>query len=168
MFAEASSEEARLYNQLKQSRRIQPEFHVTLIHKAAANDNQKIWLRYVDAFTEALDKVDMADKGAPVPILGTVQVKLERLVWDDRVMAFVVRIYPTEPGQNWPSANTITHITVGTASQDVKPKESNDLLTIWESGNREGSRIREKEVPGVKVLDAQIKPVYQRGRGPAG
>jgi tRNA ligase len=164
VFSTASAEEKRMYNQLKNSRRIQSEFHVTLIHRANSKDNAKIWQQYTDAYNKAVSQVDLADKGMRAPKLGDTQVKLERVVWDDRVMTLVVRVFPSEDGTTWPSANAIAHITVGTASQDIKPKESNDLLARWEAGDTRGSKIWEKET-GQKVVDGIVKPVFQRGRG---
>lgn len=164
IFSSASAEEKRMYTQLKQTRRIQPEFHVTLIHRATSKDNAKIWQQYTDAYNVAVSAVDLADKGMRSPKLGDARVKFERLVWDDRVMALVVRVFASDDGISWPSANAITHITIGTASQDIKPKESNDLLARWEAGDTHGTKVWEKET-GQKVIDAVVKPVFQRGRG---
>ncbi|RMZ92455.1 hypothetical protein DV736_g353, partial [Chaetothyriales sp. CBS 134916] len=161
IFSSASPDEARMYNHLKQSQRIQVQFHVTLIHRASISNHQNIWEPYVDAFTQALSSANLADKAVLVPVLGTARVKLERLVWDDRIMAFVVRILPAESGGTWPSANPITHITVGTSSPEVKPKESNDLLAFWEAGHQSRSKIWERDVPSMPVLQGEVKPVYQ-------
>jgi tRNA ligase len=65
------------------------------------------------------------------------------------------------------SANEVSHVTVGTASQDIKPKESNDLLRLWlEEGSQgeEGNGIFELEVKGVKVVEGVVKGILQRGR----
>ncbi|RMZ78939.1 hypothetical protein DV737_g3688, partial [Chaetothyriales sp. CBS 132003] len=161
IFAGASPEEARMYNYLRESRRIQARFHVTLIHRASISTHQNIWEPYVNAFTHALSGVDLADKAALVPVLGTARVRLERLVWDDRIMAIVVRVLPAPSGETWPSANSITHITVGTSSPEVKPKESNDLLAFWEAGHQGRSTIWEREVPGMPILQGEVEPVYQ-------
>ena len=167
MFAKSSPEEARMYNQLRQSRRIQGEFHVTMIHRAASKDNPKVWQQYVDSYLAAVKDVDTRDQGKLLPTLGGARVKLERLIWDARVMTFVVRVLP-DGGPSWPSANPIAHVTVGTASQDIKPKESNDLLQRWEEGIGGKSKIWEKDVPEMKEIRGQVKPVFQRGRGPQG
>ncbi|RMZ80364.1 hypothetical protein DV738_g2854, partial [Chaetothyriales sp. CBS 135597] len=145
VFADSSAEEARMYNQLRQSRRIQAQFHVTLIHRASISSHQHVWESYVNAFMQALGSGNLADKAAPTPVLGLARVKLERVVWDDRIMAFVVRVLPTESGELWPSANAITHVTVGTASPDVKPKESNELLARWEAGQEGRAKTWEKQ-----------------------
>jgi tRNA ligase len=165
VFAKTSPEEARMYNQLRQTRRIQTEFHVTMIHRASSRDNPEVWQQYTDAYLKAMSHVDTRDQGKLLPALGNVQVMLERLVWDERVVAFVVRVIPASEGPAWPSANDIAHITVGTASQDIKPKESNDLLQRWEEGSGAGSKIWEKAISG-KMVEGKVKPVFQRGRGP--
>ena len=168
MFAKSGPEEARMYNQLRQSRRIQNEFHITMIHRASSKENPQLWQRYTDAYLNAVKGIDTREQGKLLPALGSARVKLERLIWDDRVITFVVRIYPVEGGESWPIANAIAHITVGTASQGIKPKESNDLLQRWEEADEKGAKIWEKEVPGMMVLEGKVKPVFQRGRGPSG
>ena len=56
-------------------------------------------------------------------------------MFDDRVMAFVVRLLPKEG--EFESVNQVAHITVGTRDSSVKPKESNDLLAKWLEGAAE-------------------------------
>ncbi len=127
MFDHAPADEARMYRLLKQSRRIQNEFHVTLIHRASATQNRKLWETYTEEFQKAISGKDLADRSQVEVTIGQARVKLERVVWNDRVMAFVVRIYPAGDGASWLSANAITHITVGTAGAEIKPVESNNL-----------------------------------------
>lgn len=179
------SKTARLYNHLSQSRRIQPSFHVTLIHRAASKDHPEIWKRYTDLYVSTLQRQQPQPNGDQSPPLGPARIRLERLVWDDRIMCFVARILPPEPhqgdlglgnvatdggggggGEIWPCAYDIAHITVGTASPDVKPKESNVLLRRWLDGSGEGESegIWEKEVQGVKVLEGVVRPVLMRGK----
>ena len=167
LFSRASPEEGRMFQLLKQSRRLQPEYHVTLIHRASANDHNDIWKRYTDSYVKTLMS---AGKENRTPSLGGARVRLERLVWDDRIMAFVVRLLPPQQHQTGGAeediacANACPHITVGTARPDVKPWESNDLLKRWGEGDGAGDKIWEKEVPGMKILEGTIRPVMQRGR----
>ncbi|KIW95210.1 uncharacterized protein Z519_03794 [Cladophialophora bantiana CBS 173.52] len=162
MFEHAPAEEARMYRMLKQSRRIQNEFHVTLIHRASATQDPQLWEMYADEYRKALAANDLKNKNQLTPNLGQARVKLERVVWDDRIMAFVVRVYPGGEGPSWRSVNAITHITVGTAGPDIKPKESNDMLAQWEAGETQGRFIHDKEVPGAVILDGNVKAVLQR------
>jgi tRNA ligase len=171
LFTNTSPETARLYNQLHNSRRIQAAFHVTLIHRAASKDNTEIWDRYAKQYIDVLTANPVNDPITTPPKLGPVRVRLERLVWDNRIMAFVVRILPAEgesegaADSTFPCANTIPHITVGTASPDVKPKESNDLLQRWhEVGSGGETGIFEAEVPGVKLVDGSVGVVMMRGK----
>ena len=164
MFSQSGQEESQMYNQLCQSRRIQPEFHVTMIHRASSKANPTLWQQYTDAYLSAIKQVDTRDEGQLLPSLGPVKVYIDRLVWDDRVMCFAVRV-ASAAGIAWPNANAIAHITIGTASSDIKPKESNDLLQRWSAGD---NQVWEKEVAGAKVLDGNVKPVFQHGRGPVG
>jgi tRNA ligase len=165
------AETARLYRQLVNSRRLQAAFHVTLIHRASKKDNPETWdrltARYITTQTH-----DPAPKPVQYPpTLGSARVRLERLVWDNRIMTFVARILPAgnedvpDADSEWPCANAIPHITVGTASPDVKPKESNDLLRRWvEVGSGGDTGIFEADVTGVKVVDGVVGLVMSRGK----
>ncbi|KAJ5799306.1 uncharacterized protein N7518_001374 [Penicillium psychrosexuale] len=164
-------ETARLYNQLINSRRLQPTFHVTLIHRASKKDNPEIWDQLANCYIDTQTKNPVQNPAQYPPALGSARVRIERLVWDNRIMAFVARILPaegveTETGvAEWPCANSIPHITVGTVAPDVKPKESNDLLRRWvEVGSGGETGIFEAEVEGVKVVDGVVGLVMSRGK----
>ncbi|KAJ5587800.1 uncharacterized protein N7459_003565 [Penicillium hispanicum] len=164
-------ETARFYHQLVKSRRVQPAFHVTLIHRASQEDQADIWSRYKTQYIDTLTANPVPNPAANPPVLGPARVRLERLIWDARVMAFVVRILPadesssTEDDSGFPCANDIPHITVGTASPDIKPKESNDLLQRWlEVGSGGTTGIFEAEVPGVKVVNGSLGLAMSRGK----
>lgn len=193
LFASATPEHSRLYNTLLNSRRIQPKFHVTLIHRASKDEQMGIWDQYTKKYIDTLTNTPIEDPITSPPTLGSARVRLERLVWDTRLMAFVVRILPstTEPGNangngnasanpngpgsgsgsgsgsecEYPCANPIPHITVGTISADVKPKESNDLLARWvQVGSGGETGICEVDVQGVKVVEGVVGVVMMRGK----
>ena len=164
LFHSSSPDEAKMYKTLKQSRRIQPEFHVTLIHNSSRQTNTTTWDDYASAYQTAISNPPGKENDRLNPSLGPARLRLERLVWDDRVMALVIRILPTDSGITWPCANDIPHITVGTAKADIKPMESNELLARWMAGGSEGGKIMEKEIPGMKVLDGTVRAVLRRGR----
>ena len=157
LFQRESPETARMYRQLQQSRRVQPSFHVTLIHRASATSHPELWSHLNDLHAQALSEAPQnpsAQNGDPP--LGSCRVRLERVVWDDRVMCFVVRLLD----EGWETANPIAHITVGTANQDIKPKESNDLLQRWmENGNQTG--IADFEVAGHVEVPGSVRAVMQ-------
>ena len=44
---------SRFYEQLKQTRRVQPKFHITLMHRASAKDHPDLWRRYTSLFEAA-------------------------------------------------------------------------------------------------------------------
>ncbi|KAK4635845.1 tRNA ligase 1 [Fulvia fulva] len=163
MFADAPADVARMYNTLKNQRRIQSEFHVTLIHRATASQHADQWAHLNDLHTKASAPTPSRDFVLPDAKIGTSKVRLERLVWDDRIMAFVVRLSPAEGSTElFNSVNQTAHVTVGTASPDVKPKESNDLLARW---LREGSGqngIYEMTVKGNVELEGVVKGVLSR------
>jgi tRNA ligase len=61
------------------------------------------------------------------------------------------------------SVNPVAHITVGTASQDIKPKESNDLLQRWLNGGSGGDTgIGEIAVKGNVTLEGSVRGVLGR------
>lgn len=163
---EVPVEAARLYHGLVNQRRIQPTCHVTLIHRASSKDRSDVWNHYTKQY---IDTMTINQAQSP-PVLGSARVRLERLVWDNRVMAFVARILPAvdnnpENEIGWPCANKIPHITIGTASPEIKPKESNDLLQRWlEFGSGGDTGIYEMEVKGVKVVNGIVGPVMMRGK----
>jgi tRNA ligase len=94
-------------------------------------------------------------------------VLLERVVWDERIMTIVVRLVnDKEEGRDakeqWASVNRVAHVTVGTTSPSVKPKESNDLLANWLDGGDKAKRIEEEKVKGHVVLDGVVKGILQK------
>ncbi|OAA53040.1 tRNA ligase [Cordyceps fumosorosea ARSEF 2679] len=120
VFASCDKELSRNYMQLKQTRRIQSDFHVTLLHRASAKQFPELWQRYLALHDSA---------GGGTGKLGECDVVMERVVFDQRIMAIVVRIDDTS--NIWECANRVAHITVGTRDNTVKPKESNVLLGNW-------------------------------------
>ncbi|KAK7398366.1 tRNA ligase [Neonectria punicea] len=122
-FKGTSPEVSRFYMQLKQTRRVQPRFHVTLMHRASCNEHAELWQRYSTLHSEA------ATAGVAEATLGNCDVLLERVVFDDRVMSVVVRLIDQDG--NWECVNRVAHMTIGTRDTSIKPKESNDLLARW-------------------------------------
>jgi len=123
-FGGRDPEASKFYMQLKQTRRIQAKFHVTLMHRATAKQHPELWERYRKLHAEAGENIGSLDAK-----LGDCGVMLERIVFDSRVMAIVVRL--VDESVTWECVNRVAHITVGTRDASVKPKESNDLLAKW-------------------------------------
>ncbi|KAH9904071.1 tRNA ligase [Xylariomycetidae sp. FL2044] len=151
-FKGTSPETQRFYKQLQQTRRVQHLFHVTLIHSATAKKHPELWWHYT-----ALE----AESQSPDGKVGECDVMLERVVYDDRIMAIVVRLLDEE--QKWKCVNKVSHITVGTRDDTVKPKESNDLLARWlESGSGGSTGIGERVFEGKPVLKGNVRGVLAR------
>ncbi|KAL8687244.1 MAG: hypothetical protein Q9218_006527 [Villophora microphyllina] len=151
LFAAQSSENARFYRQLQGNRRLQPSSHVTLMHRASANEDPDLWsyLSSANASAESSDN------------LGQCRVRLERVVWNGRVMSIVARLLD----EGWTTSNTVAHVTVGTAAQDIKPKESNALLEKWlEVGSGGDTGIGELLLEENVILQGQVKAVMQQRR----
>jgi tRNA ligase len=91
--------------------------------------------------------------------MGMCHVLLEKVVWDQRIMAIVARIVD----EGWECVNEVAHVTVGTRANDVKPKESNDLLKRWlEVGSGDASGIGEVAIEGRLVLEGAVKGTLSR------
>ena len=184
IFRDKPPETTRFYKQLQNTRRVQPEFHVTLIHRANASQEPTYWSKlssiHESAFQrEYCKKENGCDKSWPEPDLGICEVQLERVVFDSRVMCFVVRLINKTLGvvapnsnvdnvgpmkeEGFKTVNPVAHITIGTADQSIKPKESNELLKKWlQQGVSPANRIQEIGVPGNIVLKGMVKGVLQK------
>ena len=160
LFRDAPKDDARMYMLLKNQRWIQSAFHVTLMHRASSSQHPDYWAHLTSLHNAARSDLD------PEPKLGTCNVRLERLIWDDRIMAFVVRLSSgqgKEGAEEWKTANEIAHITVGTANANVKPVESNALLKRWvQEGANGANGIREMMVPGSADVEGVVRVVLQR------
>ncbi|KAK3938813.1 fungal tRNA ligase phosphodiesterase domain-containing protein [Diplogelasinospora grovesii] len=155
-FAAAGPEQSRFFKQLQGQRRVQPHFHVTLMHRASANDHPELWARYMFAH----DTQGAVHADGRLDDLG---VQLERVVYDDRLMAIVVRLVPSKDTSEWQCVNRVAHITVGTRDESVKPKESNDLLARWlGQGSGPETKIGELLIDGKPVLKGVVKGVLSR------
>lgn len=167
LFHNASVEDAKMYKELKKSRRLQSEFHVTLVHRASSRSEPGIWSRYIDQYTQVLSTMKQENNQKELS-LGAARIRLERIVWDTKVMALVVRILPSEQHQgtngdgSWPCANATPHITIGTTSPDIKPVESNDLLRRWLEGDESQEKIWEQEIPEMKIFVGTVRVVMQK------
>jgi tRNA ligase len=61
------------------------------------------------------------------------------------------------------SANPVAHVTIGTASPNIKPKESNDLLQRWlNEGSGGETGIGEIAVKGNVTLEGSVRGVLGR------
>lgn len=76
-------------------------------------------------------------------------------------MAIVVRLNDQEK-QGWECVNRIAHITIGTANDAIKPKESNDLLARWDSEATEGSGIQDLVFDNKVYIDGTVKGILSR------
>ncbi|CCE28358.1 related to tRNA ligase [Claviceps purpurea 20.1] len=145
-FGECSSHVSRFYTQLKETRRIQSKFHVTLMHRANSAERNDLWQRYVQAW-ESSGRSDQP--------LGRCNLMVERIVFDDRLMTLVVRLL--DDAVQWECVNRVSHITVGTRDSTIKPKESNDLLERWIKEGAKDGDITEILLEDQPVLQGVVK-----------
>lgn len=148
------SEVFRFYSQLKQTHRLQDKFHVTLIHRASITKNPGLWSRLSSLHTEACKSSSDFD-----PVFGECQVQLETIVCGIGVMCIVVRLLD----ESWQTTNNVAHVTLGTATEGIKPKESNTLLEKWLRDGKMGG-IEDYKIPGSVILHGSAKAVNS-GRG---
>ncbi|MCJ1424551.1 hypothetical protein MMC29_002439 [Sticta canariensis] len=163
LFSPLSAASSKFYRQLQQGRRLQAAFHVTLMHRASMSQNTELWNRLLSLHSKALDSSTPSPSNPspdpdPDPVLGQCRVHLERVIWDRRVMCIVVRLLD----EGWECSNTVAHITLGTASSEIKPKESNTLLEKWlEVGSGGDTGIEEIEIKGNLIFPGTVKAVMQ-------
>lgn len=74
-FQQQDAESAKFFRQLKQTRRIQHKFHVTLMHRASSKLNPDLWQRYAALYDTAAGEWT----GQDLPAVGECQVELERV-----------------------------------------------------------------------------------------
>ena len=156
MFSSAPPDVARMYNQLANSRRIQQAFHITLMHRASINAKPELWQHLSSLHANAVTNAAQSAQPTFDPSLGQCRIRLEKVVWDDRVMSIVTRLLD----EGWESANEVAHITIGTAAEGIKPKESNDLLKRW---LHEEGGVTEKEIEGFVEVVGDVRAVMQSG-----
>ena len=177
-FATLSPELGTFYHELEKSGRVQPKFHVTLMHRAnKRGEHASLWKKYQDLhddilFTsnlplENLDASDdrshdpttmarAADDNDLPPLLGKCRIMLETIVWDGRVMAIAVRLLD----QGWECSNAVPHVTVGTKNPSIKPFESNALLKRWLEGG--GKEVKDARVVGGAEVWGEVRGVWAR------
>ncbi|KAL8736200.1 MAG: hypothetical protein Q9166_000355 [cf. Caloplaca sp. 2 TL-2023] len=152
-FAAQSSESSKFYRQLQGNRRVQPSFHVTLMHRNTVDQDPELWSYLSSLHASAQSSEQPSDN------IGECRVRLERVVWDGRVMCVVARLLD----EGWKSRNIVAHVTIGTAAPNIKPKESNDVLEKWlEVGSGGDTGIGELLVEGNVVLKGIVKAVMQQ------
>ncbi|KAF8474773.1 RNA ligase-domain-containing protein [Kalaharituber pfeilii] len=141
------------YEHLKSLNRVQKAFHVTLIHCASLKGPgsqpriQSIWSQYHKLLAKQKQE---APEGEERKIIN-VPVKLNKAVWNGQLMAIAAEILPIEENgeKTLPCMNEVAHVTVGTVAPEIKPKESNTVLTNWKAGKEEG--IQHVDLGGVVV-----------------
>ncbi|KAF3175985.1 hypothetical protein TWF751_003737 [Orbilia oligospora] len=133
VFTSKPAEFKQFYMQLKNWRRIQPTFHITMAHRINFKKQAELWDHYEKLRQETPHGKDMDE----------LEVKLERVVWDNRIMAIVASLVDDKGHE---CGNEVMHITVGTADIGVKPKESNDLLKVWSENRDDLEAVGIKEV----------------------
>lgn len=163
-FSNVDKQKSRMFMQLKQTRRIQNEFHVTLMHRAGESASPELWKRYTMLYEAANEKnTDMGSccvflerVSSVISVLLVYILTCSQIVFDDRLMAVVARL--DDPGEGkWVCANRVAHITIGTRDNSVKPKESNDLLAKWlDQGLVDG-------MDEIVLTDAQVVTGVVRG-----
>ncbi|RVD84319.1 uncharacterized protein DFL_006075 [Arthrobotrys flagrans] len=122
-----------------------------MAHRVNFKKQAELWDHYEKLRQETPDGKDMDE----------LEVKLERVVWDNRVMAIVASLVDDKGHE---CGNQFMHVTVGTADVSIKPKESNELLKVWSENrdNLEAVGIKEdplgKNGEGVKT-PGLLKPV---------
>ena len=119
----------KLWKAMADSGRVTDQPHITLVHQASLKsatepDVQSLW----DACNDSTEKTHL-------------KFRLSHLIYNSRIMALVVdsnsilETNPQQPSKIMKSISSVTcerlHITIGTASRDVKPVEAGELIMKW-------------------------------------
>jgi len=152
---------ATFFQELKSANRVTEEPHITIVHQKALPAEQDVW-----------DKSTTVTKFSH-PIV--FDCKIEAVVWDDRVMVLAVEDirfgHSTTPKSTQKGEEVAKefleavpnetknrlHITVATASEEIKPVEGKNLMERWREGGKEG--IRHVSVDDV-VVQAKLKGLW--------
>ncbi|GMM33928.1 tRNA ligase [Saccharomycopsis crataegensis] len=122
------------FHKLAYSQRIQPRFHVTLVH--AAHKDKSIFKGYSQLLESCLSSTtnNATANKAIVPV-GKIcfDIKLDKLVWDGKAAAILVKIVgvhnvPEDKKDTIKYGNSRLHITLGTENVSIKPFYSNTML----------------------------------------
>lgn len=160
LFDPLPPEPSKFYRFLQKSHRIQPSFHVTLIHRASVPQHPDLWSQLSALHASPPSTSTPSPTTTPNdPLLGTCGIQLERVVWDARIMCIVARIL--DPG--WDCVNAIPHVTVGTAGAAIKPMESNALLEKWLAhGSGGDTGVQELVLGADTVLKGEVRGVRRK------
>ena len=82
------------------------------------------------------------------------------MVYDDRVMAIVVRLVNDTNEDMWVCVNKVAHLTIGTREDSIKAKESNVLLEKWlEQGTTEDNKIHDVAIENRPTVQGTVRGV---------
>ncbi|KAJ3152726.1 hypothetical protein HDU86_005481 [Geranomyces michiganensis] len=139
-------------------------WHVTLCHAKAPGGQQALCQQYHElienyvkkhpAAPSASDERDDSAKGPRTSSGMPVTLHLTELAWNDQVMALVVQ-QPLPAGLK--CANDVPHITIATASDEIKPFVSNELLSDAKKGNGGVQRLVFEEPV---AIEGHVCPFY--------
>jgi len=152
---------AAFFQKLESAKRVTEEPHITIVHQKALPAEQDVW-----------DKSVAVTKFSHAIVF---DCKIEAVVWDDRVMVLAVEDicfgHSTAPKsmkkgeevakellEAFPNeTKNRLHITVATASGEIKPVEGKNLMERWREGGKEG--IGHVSVDDV-VVRAKLKGLW--------
>lgn len=162
------------YNRLKLHKRVQPDFHVTLIHSAMRRENNKmreLWEFYTSTFKKEVQKFTNAR--TPIPENKkclfssdySANIKLKKIVWDTKVMCVEVETLGfNHKGKSidLPIGNKFAHITIGTIDKQFPPMLAGKMLEKLYATENE-SKEACKDINFLELVDPKellMLPLY--------
>lgn len=159
LFSSHPPELRQMWEQLVSSGRVDKRkakgWHVTLCMVRAGDPKLEAMCNTYASRLEKYAKEKGSATGTDRTSAGIpVNLELTEVVWDDRVMAIVVGKMPD--GVN--SANEIPHVTVATASEEIKPVTSNEILGWALAGEKggEGKTVHRLPFDGTVEVKGEI------------
>lgn len=153
------------FSRLVKGRRVQQDFHVTLVHSAMRKQNdtkKEFWDTYSNIFKSDISR--FADTKTDIPqnkrcfLSGeySADIQLEKVVWDSKAMCIQVKILgfqlKDEPIK-LPCGIDFSHLTIGTIDKNFPPVLSGVMLKhLYGNDEKEVSKIQEIKLSEEIVL----------------
>lgn len=152
------------YERLLQLNRVQSDFHVTLVHSAMRREGdlkRQCWELYLNTFKTGVTK--FADASVEIPANNkcilpdnyTMDIELQRIIWDSKVMCVEVEIlgfHHNGESVGLSYANDHAHVTIGTIDKQFPPMLAGVMLRKYHTG---------KEADNINVIELNEKKVMK-------
>lgn len=147
------------FTTLKEKKRVQKDFHITLVHSAMrreGDEKRSMWKTYNDEFKNQVEQFSKMTENLPPNnrhFIGekyNATIKATKIFWNNKVMcieADVMRFNKGEVQIELPVGNRYTHITIGTIDKSIPPMMAGVMLNNYYDGKVNDIHVKELETP---------------------